>query len=155
MLHFTDYQRSSPHYGQLIHRTSLSNCSPSPCGRLSRPRTTTRAPPAHRASGPHSLCIANGPSPVHMSDSNASVRLPVAVFILACRKSVQTPCDSYAHRTVPSRCHTYTTTHRALVPSCHHHASALHLLSRVGAGDISAHRHGLTGSCSSTFRCSA
>ena len=57
VLHFTDYQRSSPLYGQLIDRTSLSNCSPSPCDRLSRSLTTTRAPPVHRSSGPHSLGI--------------------------------------------------------------------------------------------------
>ena len=75
--------------GQLIHPTSLSNCAPSPCGRFSRPPTTTSAPPVHRASGPHSLHIANGPSPVHMPDSSALVGLPVAVFALACRKSMQ------------------------------------------------------------------
>src|SRR5690625_8046148 len=31
-------------------------------------------------------------------------------------------------------------------------SSAFHLLSRVGGGDISAHRCELTGSCSSTFQ---
>ena len=31
--------------------------------------------------------------------------------------------------------------------------SAYLLISRVGGGDISAHRRGLTGSCSSTFQC--
>ncbi len=39
------------------HPTSLSNCSPSPCGRRSLPRTTTGTPPVHRASGSHSLSI--------------------------------------------------------------------------------------------------
>ena len=38
----------------------------------------------------------NGPSPVHMSDSNTLVRLPVAVFVLTFRKSMQTPRVSYA-----------------------------------------------------------
>jgi hypothetical protein len=56
-LHFTDYQRSSPHYGQLINPANHLNCLPSPCGRLSRPRTTTEAPPACTSSGAHSLGI--------------------------------------------------------------------------------------------------
>jgi hypothetical protein len=107
-LHFADYQRSSPLYGPLIHRTSLSNCAPSPCGRLSRPPTTTSAPPVHRASGPHSLRIPDGPSPVHMSDSNALVRLPVAVFTLACRKSMQTPRVSDALHVARDCRHTFT-----------------------------------------------
>src|SRR5713101_7947958 len=68
-LHFTDYQRSSPYCGQLIRHASHSNCPPSPCGRLSRPPTTTRAPSTCTASGntlPWHLCK---PSPVHMLDS--------------------------------------------------------------------------------------
>jgi len=36
------------------------------------------------------------PSPVHMLDSNTWARLPIAVFILACRKSSQTLRFSYA-----------------------------------------------------------
>ena len=50
-------------------------------------------PPIIGATFPSHL---NGPSPVHMPDSNALVRLPVAVFILAFRKSMQTPRASYA-----------------------------------------------------------
>ena len=50
---------------------------------------------------------------------------------------------------------TYTTALRNLMHICHQHASAFHLLSRVGEGDISAHRRELTRSCSSTFQCSA
>ena len=87
--------------GQLIHRTSLSNCAPSPCGRFSRPPTTTSAPPVHRASGTHSLYIVNGPSPVHMPDSSAMVGLPVAVFALACRKSMRRLRASDALRAAP------------------------------------------------------
>src|SRR3546814_16952390 len=45
-LHFTDYQRSSPHYGQLIGHTNNLKCLPSQCDRLSRSRNTTAAPPA-------------------------------------------------------------------------------------------------------------
>ena len=56
-LHFTDYQRSSPLYRQLICQASYSNCSPSPCSRFSLPQTTTGTPPAYRSSGPHSLII--------------------------------------------------------------------------------------------------
>src|SRR6266852_220763 len=56
-LHFTDYQRSSPYCSQLIRQASHSNCPPSPCGRLSRPPTTTRAPSTCTASGTHSLVI--------------------------------------------------------------------------------------------------
>ena len=40
----------------------------------------------------------DGPSPVHMPDSDIVVRLPVAVFILACRKSIRTPHPSYCTR---------------------------------------------------------
>ena len=97
----------------------------------------------------------NGPSPVHMSDSNALVRLPVAIFTLACRKSMQTSRASDALHAAPSYRATYTTAHRNLMRTCHQLASTFHLLSRVGEGDISAHRYELTGSCSSTFQCSA
>jgi hypothetical protein len=55
--HFTDYHRSSPHCGQLICLANHLDCPPSPCGRLSRPRTTTEAPPACTSSGAHSLGI--------------------------------------------------------------------------------------------------
>ena len=57
VLHFTDYQRSSPLYRQLICQTSCLNCSPSPCNRFSLSQTTTGTPPAYRSSGPHSLSI--------------------------------------------------------------------------------------------------
>jgi hypothetical protein len=50
-------KRSSPLYRQLIRRASRSNCSPSPCSRLSLPQTTTGTPPAYRSLGPHSLAI--------------------------------------------------------------------------------------------------
>src|SRR6266513_1220271 len=68
-LHFTDYQRSSPHCGQLIRQASHSNCPPSPCGRLSRPRTTTRTPSTCTASGDTLPSHLYKPSPVHMLDS--------------------------------------------------------------------------------------
>ena len=56
-LHFTGYQRSSPLYGPLICQAVCSNCSPSPCSRLSLPPTTTGTPPVYQTSGPHSLTI--------------------------------------------------------------------------------------------------
>ncbi len=64
------------------------NCLPSPCGRLSPPRTTTEAPPACRASGSHSLTIPYKPSLVYMLDSSVWRRLPIAIFTLACCKLV-------------------------------------------------------------------
>jgi len=39
--------------------------------------------------------------------------------------------------------------------TCQFFLSVFHLLNRVGGGDISAHRYGLIGSCSSTFQYSA
>jgi hypothetical protein len=56
-LHFTDYQRSSPHSSQLINQANHFNCLPSPCSRVSRPRTTMEAPSACTSSGTHSLNI--------------------------------------------------------------------------------------------------
>ena len=50
-LHFTDYQRSSPLYGRLICQASCSNCSPSPCSRLSLPQTVG-SEGARRSAGP-------------------------------------------------------------------------------------------------------
>ena len=83
------------------------------------------------------------PSPVHMPDSNVLVRLPVAVFTLACRKSMQTPRSSYALPEEPCPPpymyggHSEGEALYVLRPR-----SACHLLSRVGDGDISALRHG-------------
>lgn len=56
-LYFADYQRSSPHCSQLVHQANHFNCLPSPCSRISRPRTTTEAPSACTSSGTHSLNI--------------------------------------------------------------------------------------------------
>ena len=80
-------------------------------------------------------------------------RLPVAVLVLASRKSMpmswsgcvlpMTPCETpyiYARIRTPP----------AYVLGA---PSAFRLLSRVGEGDISALGCGLTGSCSSTFQC--
>ena len=60
VLHFADYQRSSPLYRQVICPTNHLNCSPSPCSRLSLLQTTTGTPPAYRSLGPHSLTISIG-----------------------------------------------------------------------------------------------
>src|ERR1700676_3741507 len=53
----------------VIRHASHSNCPPSPCGRLSRPPTTTRAPSTCTASGDTLPCHLCKPSPVHMLDS--------------------------------------------------------------------------------------
>ena len=53
----------------VIRHASHSNCLPSPCGRLSRPPTTTRAPSTCTASGDTLPCHLCKPSPVHMLDS--------------------------------------------------------------------------------------
>ena len=82
------------------------------------------------------------PSPVHMPDSNALVRLPVAVFALACRKSMQASRSSYAlsEDSLPAALHVRQAFGGGAYlsppqPACH-------LISRVGGGDISAHRRG-------------
>ncbi len=141
---------------QLIFRASLSNYSPSPCNRLSLPRTTTGVPPASRSSGSHSLTISTG--------------LPqftcwTQTFWLGCRSqslslrsaSRCNPLGLAAHSPRdPAHRHTFTIEHSGgWSLTCVPPRIAHHLLSRVGGGDISAHRHGLTGSCSSTFQYSA
>jgi len=55
----------------------------------------------------------------------------------------------------PADCHTCSTCIRNQIHTFDLIQFVYHLLSRVGGGDISAHRHDLTGSCSSTFQYSA
>jgi hypothetical protein len=127
---------------------------PSPCGRISRSRTTTGAPPAWWTSGStpwHSIM----PSLVHMLDFHALGRLPVAVLVLASCKSMPMPWSGCVLSMTPCGRATCTTAlgcrrHTSPAPS-----SAFRLLSRVGEGDISALGCELTGSCSSTFQRSA
>ena len=98
----------------------------------------------------------DGPSPVHMPDSDIVVRLPVAVFILACRKSIRTPHPSYCTRCDSCALLTLYRTHsRTGTLEICRSLFVYPLLSRVGGGHRSAHRRGLTGSCSSTFHYSA
>jgi hypothetical protein len=80
-------------------------------------------------------------------------RLPVAVLVLASRKSMPMPWLGCVLSMAPRRCPTF-----APAFGCRRHtspaaSSAFRLLSRVGEGDISALGCGLTGSCSSTFQC--
>ena len=93
------------------------------------------------------------PSLVHMLDFRALGRLPVAVLVLAFRKSMPMPWPGCILSMAPCGRPTYTPAfgcrrHTSPAPS-----SAFRLLSRVGEGDISALGCGLTGSCSSTFQC--
>lgn len=117
-----------------------------PCLRLLR---GLRQHDGHRGQLPwHSIM----PSLVHMLDFHALGRPPVAVLVLASRKSMPMPWSgcvlsmtSCGRATYPSAfgCRRLTSP----APS-----SAFRLLSRVGEGDISALGCGLTGSCSSTFQ---
>ena len=76
-----------------------------------------------------------------MPDSNALVRLPVAVFTLACRKSMQPPRSNYALPEDP-RSSPYMYDEQLEAERYLYFAStACHLLSHVGGGDIPAHRH--------------
>ena len=79
-------------------------------------------------------------------------RLPIAVLVLASRKSMPLPWSDCVLPMTPCRRPTCTPTF-----GCRRHtspatSSAFRLLSRVGEGDLSALRCGLTGSCSSTFQ---
>ena len=90
------------------------------------------------------------PSLVHMLDFRALGRLPVAVLVLASRKSMPMPWPGCILSMAPWGRATFPATfgcrrHTSPAPS-----SAFRLLSRVGEGDISALGCGLTGSCSST-----
>lgn len=92
------------------------------------------------------------PSLVHMLDFHALGRLPVAVLVLASRKSMPMPWPGCVLSMTPCGRPTCSSTF-----GCHRHTSpaspsAFRLLSRVGEGDISALGCGLTGSCSSTFQ---
>ncbi len=140
-LHFADYQRSSPHCRQLIFRANLSNCSPSPCGRLSLPRTTTGTPPTHRASGSHSLTISiNLPRLTCRTQTRwlgcRSQSLPLlsasrcSPVGLATRSPADRSVDLLVRRTFGGQSRT-----------CTPPQTACHLISRVGGGDIPAHRH--------------
>ena len=155
-LHFTDYQRSSPLYGQLICQANHSDCLPSPCGRLSRPRTTTEAPPACTSSGAHSLNICASLPQFTCLDSIARAKLPVAVFILACRKSSQISRSSCALPVMPCwSAPVLRPAFAASVPTCDRRRSTSCLLSGVGKGDDSTLRCVQTGSYPSTVSCSA
>ena len=84
--------------------------------------------------------------------SNALGRLPVAVLVLASRKSMPMPWSGCVLSMTPRGRATFPATfgcRRLTSPTT---SSAFRLLSRVGEGDISALGCGLTGSCSSTFQ---
>jgi len=90
-----------------------------------------------------------------MLDFRVLGRLPVAVLVLASRKSMPMPWSGCVLSMTPCGRATCTAAlgwrrHTSPAPS-----SAFRLLSRVGEGDISALGCGLTGSCSSTFQHSA
>ena len=92
------------------------------------------------------------PSLVHMLDFRALGRLPVAVLVLASRKSMPMPWPGCVLSMTPCERPTCTPALGCRRHTCPAPSSAFRLLSRVGEGDISALGCGLTGSCSSTFQ---
>lgn len=92
------------------------------------------------------------PSLVHMLDFHALGRLPVAVLVLASRKSIPMPWPDCVLSMAPCGRPTCTPAIGCRRHTCPAPSSAFRLLSRVGEGDISALGCGLTGSCSSTFQ---
>ena len=97
-------------------------------------------------------CHSIMPSLVHMLDVSVLVRLPVAVFSLAFRKSMPMSWSGCILPMTQYGRHTSTTVFGCRRLTCPAASSAFRLLSRVGEGDLSALRCGLTGSCSSTFQ---
>lgn len=92
------------------------------------------------------------PSLVHILDFHALVRLPVAVLVLASRKSMPMSWSGCVLSMTPYGRATSPSTFECLRLTSPAPSSAFRLLSRVGEGDISALGCGLTGSCSSTFQ---
>lgn len=92
------------------------------------------------------------PSLVHMLDLHALGRLPVAVLVLASRKSMPMPWPGCVLSMTPRRRRTCPPAFGFRRATYLANSSAFRLLSRVGEGDISALGCGLTGSCSSTFQ---
>lgn len=97
-------------------------------------------------------CHSITPSLVHMLDIRALGRLPVAVLVLASRKSMPMPWPGCVLSMAPCGRATSTTAFGCRRHTSPASSSAFRLLSRVGEGDISALGCGLTGSCSSTFQ---
>ena len=117
-LHFTDYQRSSPLYWQLICQASHSNSSPSPCSRFSLPQTTTETPPAYRSLGPHSLVIS-----IDLPQSTCRTQ----TYWLGCRSQSLTLLSASRYRChglvmfspwLPACWHTFSAGFRELMPTC-------------------------------------
>jgi len=130
------------------------NCSPSPCDRLSLPRTTMGTPPASAQEAfENSPFSATDLPSFTCLDSCVLGRLLAAIFNLAFRKSLST----ITRHTVIAR---ISTTRRTVAPygfGCLRGYNSLasliiHRLGHVGEGTRSAHRCELASSCSSTFQ---
>jgi hypothetical protein len=80
------------------------------------------------------------PSPVHMVDSNMRGRWPVAIFLLACRKSSRTPRTRYALSAAEWLPAYISSNHLIAGATSPRSLSVNLLISRVGGGDISTHR---------------
>ena len=102
-LHFTDYQRSSPHCGQLIDPSKPLKLPPFamwPAFPASDYYERLRQPAHHRGHTPLASVQA---FPSSHAGLNAWARLPIAVFILAFRKSSRISWSSYALSVDPCR----------------------------------------------------
>ena len=86
---------------------------------------------------------------------NTRARLPIAVFILACRKSSRVVWSSHALSKPPAGSRSCRSCFVDSAPTCGRLIPASCLLSRVGRGDISTLRCVSIGSCSSTVPRSA
>lgn len=136
-------------HSKRIELPPLRHVTGFPCPGLLR---RLRQHDGHRGQLP---CHSIMPSLVHMLDFHALGRLPVAVLVLASRKSMPMPWPGCVLSMVPCGRATSTTAFGCRRHTSPASSSAFRLLSRVGEGDISALGCGLTGSCSSTFQCSA
>ena len=86
---------------------------------------------------------------------NTRARLPIAVFLLACRKSSRISRPSDALSVIPCRAAYISAGIRGPVRTCNWHRFASCPSSGVGRGDLSTLRCVSIGSCSSTVPCSA
>ncbi len=142
VLHVTDYQRSSPCSVRSCARASHSNCFPSPCDRLSRPRTTPEALPA---------CRTSGPTPLPFRHAFPRSYVGLQTYRRGCRsQSFPLHSASRCRRRglaafsprLPARrltCPPAFAVSRLTFPAT---PSAFRLLSHVGGGDIPALRRG-------------
>lgn len=110
-----------------------------------------RQPVRHRGHAP--LTFATDLPRFTCLDSDMLRRLPVALFILACRKLAGGSSLDCEKKKLLTRFSAYMSDCLRPATAIYRCRFPLHDLSdHIGHGDISTHRGGLTGSCSSTFQ---